>query len=177
MSIAMESAKLVTAGWLARRWRVTAWIWRTVLVALVAGLAVINATGVYAQLVAAHIGSRGEAAAAVETQDAILAAKIEVAAGKVADLDRRLGQIDTEIEEAAKRGRTNTALSAMEGQRRARAGLVDERNRKAGTLAALKAERASLAAQSRRIETEAAPIRYVAELVAATSTASERSAG
>jgi hypothetical protein len=31
----------------------------------------------------------------------------------------------------------------------------------------LKAERASLAAQSRRIETEAAPIRYVAELVGA----------
>jgi hypothetical protein len=43
--------------------------------------------------------------------------------------------------------------------------LADERNREAGTLASLKAERASLAAQSRRIETEAAPIRYVAELV------------
>jgi hypothetical protein len=57
----------------------------------------------------------------VETQDAALAAKIEVAAGKVADLDRRLGQIDTAVEQAAKRGRTNVALSAMEGQRRARA--------------------------------------------------------
>jgi hypothetical protein len=34
-------------------------------------------------------------------------------------------------------------------------------------VAALKAERASLAAQSRRIETEAAPIRHVAELVGA----------
>jgi hypothetical protein len=45
---------------------------------------------------------------------------------------------------------------------------VDERNREAGTsLAARKAERASLAAQSRRIETEAAPIRYVAELIGA----------
>jgi hypothetical protein len=32
---------------------------------------------------------------------------------------------------------------------------------------ALKAERASLPAQSRRIETEVAPIRYVAELVGA----------
>jgi hypothetical protein len=64
-----------------------------------------------------------------------------LAAYTVADLDRRLGQIDTAIEEAAKRGKTNTALSAMEGQRRTRAGLVDERNREAGTLAALKAER------------------------------------
>jgi hypothetical protein len=40
-------------------------------------------------------------------------------------------------------------------------------------LAALKAERASLAAQIRRIETEAAPIRYVAELLG-TDTDSER---
>jgi hypothetical protein len=38
---------------------------------------------------------------------------------------------------------------------------------------ALKAERASLATQSRRIETEAAPIRYVAELLG-TDTDSER---
>jgi hypothetical protein len=40
-------------------------------------------------------------------------------------------------------------------------------------LAALKAERASLAAQGRKIETEAAPIRYVAEFIG-TSTDSEK---
>src|SRR5215467_4381102 len=51
MAVVIEGAKLVTAGGLARRWRVTAWCWRLALIALVAGLAVINATGVYAQLV------------------------------------------------------------------------------------------------------------------------------
>jgi hypothetical protein len=55
-----------------------------------AGLAVINAAGVYAQLVAAHVGERGAAQSAIETQDAALAARIEVAAHTVADLDRRL---------------------------------------------------------------------------------------
>ena len=59
MACAVETAKLVTVGWLARGWRVTAWVWRVTLVALVAGLAIINATGVYAQLVAAHVGERG----------------------------------------------------------------------------------------------------------------------
>jgi len=165
MSIAMEAAKLITAGWLARRWRATALIWRAALVAFVFGLAVINAAGVYAQLVAAHVGDRGAATSAIETQDAALAAKIDVQAHKVADLDRRLGQIDSTIEEAAKRGRTNAALSAMDGQRKARGALVDERNREAGTLAALKAERAGLGAKGKQIETEAAPIRYVAELL------------
>ena len=124
----METAKLVTAGWLAARWQVTSSIWRGVLIALVAGLAVINAAGVFSQLVAAHVGERSAAVAGLETQDATLAARIEVAAHNVADLDRRLGQIDSAIEEAAKRGKTNTALSAMEGQRRARAGLARERN-------------------------------------------------
>jgi MarR family len=173
MTLAMESTKLVAAAWLARRWRATAWIWRFALIAFIAGLALINAAGVYAQLVAAHVADRGAAQSAIQTQDAAIAARIEVQSHTVADLDRRLAQIDTAIEEAAKRGRMNTALSAIEGQRRARTALVDERNREAGTQAALKAERASVAAKGRQIETEAAPIRYVAELIGA-DTDSER---
>src|SRR5258706_4827124 len=37
MSVAMEAAKLVTAGWLARRWRATEWVWRGRPIALVTG--------------------------------------------------------------------------------------------------------------------------------------------
>jgi len=89
-----------------------------------------------------------------------------VTAHNVADLDRRLNQVDVAIEEAAKRGKTNAALSAMEGQRKARGALADQRQREASTLADLKAERAALGAKGRQIETEAAPIRYVADLPA-----------
>jgi hypothetical protein len=39
----MEAAKLIIAGWLAANWSVARWKLRTVLVALVAGLALINA--------------------------------------------------------------------------------------------------------------------------------------
>jgi hypothetical protein len=165
MACAMEVSKLVTAGWLARRWHTTAWLWRLVLVALVAGLAVINAAGVYAQLVSAHVGERGAATAAVEVQDATLAARIEVQGKTVADLDTRIAQIDAAVAEALRRGRTGAALAAMEGQRRVRASLVEERKQEAGTLAALRAERAGVATQGRRIETEAAPIAYVAAIV------------
>jgi hypothetical protein len=165
MACAMEGAKLVTAGWLARRWRETALIWRAVLIALVAGLAAINAAGVYAQLVAAHVGERGAVAAGIETQDASLAARIEVAASRVADLDRQVAQIDNAVAAATQRGRTNTALSAMEGQRKVRAVLAGDREKAASALGALKAERAALGAKGKQIEIEAAPIRYVAELL------------
>lgn len=167
MAIATECAKLVTAGWLAARWSTTAWIWRTALAAMVVGLTVINAAGVFSQLVAAHVGERGAAAAAIEMQDASLAARMELAAGQVADLNRRLGQIDQTVEGAAKRGRTNTALAAMEGQRKVRAALASDRAEAAGTLANLKAERAAVAAKGRKAEVEASPIRYVAELIGA----------
>jgi hypothetical protein len=43
-----------------------------------------------------------------------LEARIEVQIHKVADLDRHLGQIETTIGEAAKRGRTKTPLLAIE---------------------------------------------------------------
>jgi len=98
----------VIAGWLVQRWRATAPVWRLTLAALIAGFAVINATGVYAQLVAAHVGERGSTTSAIEMRDAARAARLEVAAHTVADLDRRLGQIDSTNDEAAKRGRTTT---------------------------------------------------------------------
>jgi hypothetical protein len=74
----MEAGKLVAAGWLARRWGQTVLIWRSCLVVMIAGLAVINAAGVFSQLAAAHVGERGAGVAGLEMQDAPLAAQIEV---------------------------------------------------------------------------------------------------
>jgi hypothetical protein len=173
MALAMESAKLVTAGWLAHRWRDMAWAWRCILFALVTGLAVINGVGVFSQLVAAHVGERGAAAASIEMQDAALTARIDVQAHAVADLDRRLSQIDTAIEEQARHGRTSVALSAIDGHRKTRQALADDRQREAWTLSNLKAERAALGARGRQLETDAAPIRYAAEMLGS-DTDSER---
>ena len=58
MGVAMEAAKLVTVAFLAHQWRLIGRLSRAVLVTLVAGLAAINAAGVYSQLVAAHLGDR-----------------------------------------------------------------------------------------------------------------------
>jgi hypothetical protein len=46
----------------------------------------------------------------------------EIAAHTVGDLDRRLKQVYTAIEDAAKRGKTNAALRTMDDQRRTVAG-------------------------------------------------------
>jgi hypothetical protein len=82
-------------------------------------------------------------------------------------------QNETTIEEAAKCGRTDTALSAIDGQRKARRVLAGERQREASTLPDLKAERATSDANGRQIEAKADPIRYVAKGIGA-DTESER---
>ena len=104
---------------------------------------------------AAHVGERGTAQSTIEMQDATLAPRIEVEAHAVAELDRR--QIDSTIEEAAECGRTDAPLSAIGGQRNACQVLAGERQREAATLANLKAEHATLVAEGRQIESEAAP--------------------
>jgi hypothetical protein len=169
MGVAMEAAKLVTVAFLAHQWRLLDRLSRAVLVALVAGLAAINAAGVYSQLVAAHFGDRISATSAVETEASALAAKTEVQTQTVADLDRRIGQIDAAISEMVRRGRTTGALEAIGAQRKLREALVSQRRNEAETLAALKSEAGAVAAKSRQIEVEAAPIMYVAQLMGATT--------
>ncbi len=169
MGVAMEAAKLVTVAFLAHQWRLLGGLSRAVLVTLVAGLAAINAAGVYSQLVAAHFGDRVAATSAVETEAAALAAKTEVQTQTVADLDRRVGQIDAAIAEMVKRGRTAGALEAIGAQRKLREALVSQRRHQAETLANLKSEAGAVAAKSRQIEVEAAPIMYVAQLMGATT--------
>jgi hypothetical protein len=169
MGVAMEAAKLVTVAFLAHQWRLLGGLSRAVLITLVAGLAAINAAGVYSQLVAAHFGDRIAATSAVETEASALAARTEVQTQTVADLDRRVGQIDSAIAEMVKRGRTAGALEAIGAQRKLREALVSQRRHEAETLANLKSEAGAVAAKSRQIEVEAAPIMYVAQLLGATT--------
>jgi hypothetical protein len=108
---------------------------------------------------AAHVGERSAVQSAIEMQDVTLAPRIEVEAYAVADLDRR--QIESTIEEAAKCGRIDAALSALDGQNKARRVFAGERQ------ADLEPERDTLGANGRQIEAEAAPICYVAKGVGA----------
>jgi hypothetical protein len=109
------------------------------------------------------------ATSAAETETATLAAKTEVQAQTVADLDRRVAQIDAAIAEMTKRGRAAGALEAIATQRKQRDALVAQRRQEAEKLAALKSDAAAVAARTHKIEVEAAPIMYVAQLMGGTT--------
>ncbi len=70
---------------------------------------------------------------------------------------------DGAIAEATERGRTASALNIVGGQRKARGELVGERQREA--LGSPQDRTRQRGRQGQAVESEAAPIRYVAELI------------
>jgi hypothetical protein len=68
-----------------------------------------------------------------------------------------------------RRGRTSGALEAIKTQRKERDALVGQRRSEAETLASLKSRAAAVAAHTRQIEVEAAPIMYVAQMMGAST--------
>jgi hypothetical protein len=94
----------------------------------------------------------------------LVAQQIENKAAIVADLNRRIGQIDNAVEEATRRGRTKGAMDLATQQNRARADLLTQRQVVASELADLRIRLAAIDAQRQRVEAEVGPVRYLAEL-------------
>ena len=158
----MEAGKLVIAGWLAAHWRRTNWKMRTVLMALVAGLALINAAGVFGKLVEAHVSVAATSRSGVTERIEALDARVKAQSAAVADLDGRIAQIDRAVDESTRLGRVTRAINIATQQRVTRDGLDTQRQAATATLVGLQAQRAALAGERSRIEASAGPIQYLA---------------
>jgi hypothetical protein len=159
----MEAAKLIVAGWLAAHWPVAGWKLRTVMVALVTGLALINAAGRVRQAGrgARCVGCDG----AIRRLRAVVDARLTSQSATVADLDHRLSQIDGAVEEAIRRGRMAGAMNLAERQRSTRDGLVAARQAATATLIDMQTQRAALTAETARVEAAMGPVQYLAVMV------------
>jgi uncharacterized coiled-coil protein SlyX len=165
LAVTMEATKLVTAGWLARHWRFTAPMLRVVLIILVAGLAAVNAVGVYGRLVEAHVGVAVAAASSIEQRLAAIDARLDAQGQTVAGLDQRLAEIDAAIGKLTERGRAVAALNAIATQRVTRDALAVSRTKEMAALVGLRADRAALEAERRRVEAAQGPVVYMAAIL------------
>jgi cell division protein FtsB len=167
LAATMEAGKLVIAGWLAAHWRRTNWKMRFVMVALVAGLALINAAGVFGKLVEAHVSVAATSRSGVTERIEALDARVTAQSAAVADLDSRIAQIDRAVDESTRRGRVTRAINIATQQRLTRDGLDTQRQAATVTLVDLQSKRAALAGERSRIEASAGPIQYLAMMVGA----------
>jgi hypothetical protein len=174
LAATMEAGKLVIAGWLAAHWRRVGWKMRSVMVALVAGLALINAAGVFGRLVEAHISVAAAARSSVAERIETLDARVTAQSATIADLDSRVAQIDHAVDESTRRGRVNRAISIATQQRATRDELDTQRQAATAMLVGLQAQRAALAGERFRVEASAGPIQYLAIMAGATPEAAVR---
>jgi hypothetical protein len=174
LAATMEAGKLVIAGWLAAHWSGTNWKMRSVMVALVVGLALINAAGVFGKLVEAHVSVAASARSGVTERIEALDARLTAQTALVADLAGRIAQIDRAVDESTRRGRVTRAISIASQERATRDGLDTQRQTATATLVGLQAQRAALAGERSRIEASAGPIQYLAMMVGAAPEAAVR---
>jgi hypothetical protein len=167
MGVALEAGKLVATAWLTEHWRTAPRPLRLVLLAMIAMLMALNAVGVFGFLTRAHLDHAMASDLALTDQTADIDARLAVQAQAVADLDRRIGQIDAAIEESTRRGRPAGAMTLADQQRHARADLATARQREAHALAAMQIEKAKVDALRKRAEADAGPVRFLAELFGA----------
>ena len=165
LAATMEAGKLVIAGWLAAHWRRTNWKMRFVMVSLVAGLALINAAGVFGKLVEAHVSVAATSRSDVTERMEALDARVTAQTALIADLAGRIAQIDRAVDESTRRGRVTRAINIATQERTTRDGLDTQRQTATTTLVGLQAQRAALAGERSRIEASAGPIQYLAMMV------------
>lgn len=164
MGVALELGKLSAVAQLGRR-RGDAAL-RCALIVLVGVLMVLNTIGVYGYLNRARLAQVVTAAARVDGKAADVKARIEVQQGIVADLDRRIGQLD-----ATGRGYTRTAMRLVNDQASRRADLERQREEAAGQLAQIELEQASVNSERQAADADLTPVRYLATLLGSTDEA------
>jgi hypothetical protein len=164
MSSTMEGGKLIGAAWLSRHWRDMSWFLRGVLTGLVIILATINAVGVFGQLSAAHLNPHVSAMTANETEAAQAGARVDAQNNLVADLTRRINQIDSAIETATKHGRSTSAMDLSRDQRKYRAELVQQRTTAESALIELKTEQARITGEQQKAQADIGILEYAATL-------------
>ncbi len=165
MGAALELGKLSAVAWLGHRQGSASWGLKASLAMLVAVLMGLNAVGAYGFLAKAHIASALAGDLAVAGRSADTDARLSMQAGVVADLDRRIAQIDKAVETATSKGRTSSAIALVDNQRKTRADLVAQRTNEARTLASLQVEKAAVDGERRKVEADLGPVRYLATLL------------
>ncbi len=174
MGATLEAGKLVAAAWLTQNWSSAPYLLRLILVAMIGVLMSLNAVGVFGFLTKAHLDHMVTVDLALADKAAETEARLAIQAQTVADLDRRIAQIDAAIEESTRLGRPVGAMTIADQKRRDRADIVAARQHEAGTLANLQIDKARVDAQRRRAEADVGPVRYLAELLGMPSADLER---
>ena len=168
MGAALEAGKITATVWLHKYWHKANIQFKLYLIPAIVVLMIITSMGIFGFLSKAHMDQSvtvGDSAAQVS----ILDEKIKTEQDNIASAKKALGQMDAQVDQMLSRTTddkgTSKAVTIRKQQASERKNLQKEITAAQQHIAALQNERAPLAAQSRKIEAEVGPIKYIAALI------------
>ena len=168
MGGSLELGKIVATVWLHNNWRRAPFLFKAYLVPAVAFLMLLTSMGIFGYLSKAHSDQSlisGDAVAKVAIYDE----KISTAKDNIATNRKALKQMDEAVDQVMGRSDdekgADKAVAIRRSQQKERARLLAEIEVEQRKVAQLSEERAPLAAEFRKVESEVGPIKYIAALV------------
>ena len=168
MGTALETAKLVIASWLYRRWNDITKVMRYYFSVSLIILMFLTSMGIFGFLSKAHL-DQAVPTGEVSSKVYILDDKIKYQREIVTRNQKTIKQLDDLVEQSIGRTNDEKGINAATELRRKQEGqrnkLVAEIEKAQNTINSLNNERAPIAGQLRKIEAEVGPIKYIAALI------------
>ena len=168
MGAALELGKIVATVWLHKFWHRAPIQFKIYLVPAIVVLMLVTSMGIFGFLSKAHMDQSvtvGDSSAQVQ----ILDEKIKTEQDNIATSKKALAQMDSQVDQMLSRTTddkgTNKAVQIRKQQAGERKSLQADIATAQSNIAQLQEQRAPLAAQSRKIEAEVGPIKYIAALI------------
>ena len=168
MGGSLELGKIVATVWLHNNWQRAGLLFKAYLVPAVAFLMLLTSMGIFGYLSKAHSDQSlvsGDAVAKVAIYDE----KIKISRDNIEADRKALKQMDEAVDQVM--GRSNDekgadkAVAIRRGQQKERARILADIEAEQKKITNLNEERAPLAAEFRKVESEVGPIKYIAALV------------
>jgi len=168
MGTALETAKLVIASWLYRRWNDITKVMKYYFSVSLIVLMFLTSMGIFGFLSKAHL-DQAVPTGEVSSKVYILDDKIKYQRDLISRNQKTIKQLDDLVEQSIGRTNDEKGINAATELRRKQEGqrnkLVAEIEKAQNTINALNNERAPIAGQLRKIEAEVGPIKYIAALI------------
>jgi hypothetical protein len=168
MGGSLELGKIVATVWLHNNWKRAGILFKAYLVPAVAFLMLLTSMGIFGYLSKAHSDQSlvsGDAVAKVAIYDE----KIKISRDNIEADRKALKQMDEAVDQVMGRSAdekgADKAVAIRRGQQRERSRILADIEAEQKKITNLNEERAPLAAEFRKVESEVGPIKYIAALV------------
>ena len=168
MGGSLELGKIVATVWLHNNWRRAGFLFKAYLVPAVMFLMLLTSMGIFGYLSKAHSDQSlvsGDSIAKVAIYDE----KIKISRDNIDANRKALKQMDEAVDQVMGRSQdekgADKAVAIRRGQQKERARILVDIEAEQKKITSLNEERAPLAAEFRKVESEVGPIKYIAALL------------